>query len=87
MIVVSLPRSSLNLSIIFDLRGKPNDARGLSYRLRKYGVKPKQMKINGTNWRGYERCELQDPWSRYVVEFSDNGLSEKAATNATSATD
>jgi hypothetical protein len=49
-----------------DLRGKAIDARGLSYRLRKYEVKPKQFRIQGRIARGYERTDLLDPWNRYI---------------------
>lgn len=49
-----------------DLRGKPLDARGLSRRLSKYGVKPKQMRVGDRIIRGYELADLRDPFDRYL---------------------
>lgn len=63
-----------------DLRGKALDARGLSNRLRKYGVKPKQMRINGEVIRGYELSDLADPFSRYL---SPPPSPENSATSVT----
>lgn len=50
-----------------DLRGKELDARGLSRRLSKYGVKPKLLRVGDEVFRGYEASDLADPWSRYVT--------------------
>jgi hypothetical protein len=64
-----------------DMRGKPLDARGLSARLRRYGVTSKSIR-QGTNvLRGYAAQDLHDPWSRYLPLSS-----QKGATSATSAT-
>jgi len=52
-----------------DLRGKALDARGLSRRLSKYGVKPKPLRDGDHVFRGYDADDLADPWSRYVVEI------------------
>jgi hypothetical protein len=49
-----------------DLRSRPLDARGLSDRLRKYGIKPKQKRLGERNVRGYDRAELADSWARYL---------------------
>ncbi len=49
-----------------DLRGKPLNDRGLAYRLRKYGVKPKPIRFGDTTARGYERADLHDVWDRYL---------------------
>jgi hypothetical protein len=49
-----------------DLRGKPLDARGLSRRLAKYNVAPKNQRIDGRILKGYEAADLTDPWSRYL---------------------
>jgi len=51
-----------------DLRGKPLNARGLSYRLGKYEVKPKVIRNGSDVFRGYERAELVDVWVRYLAE-------------------
>lgn len=61
-----------------DLRGKPIDARGLSSRLRKYEVKPKNLRVNGSVIKGYSREDLHDVFLRY--------LPQEAATAATPAT-
>jgi hypothetical protein len=50
-----------------DLRGKALDARGLSRRLSKYGVKSGRYRdAQGTQRRGYLAAELADPWGRYL---------------------
>jgi hypothetical protein len=68
-----------------DLRGKPLDARGLSSRLRPYGVKPRNVRIGGTTPKGYRREDLHDAWARYVSVASPG--SATPATDATSAAD
>lgn len=64
-----------------DLKGKPLDARGLSYRLRQYEVKPKNLRDGFSVVKGYDRYDLHDAWSRYL-----RPMPEKCATGATSAT-
>ncbi len=50
-----------------DLRGKPMDSRGLAWRLRKYDIKPKVIRVNPTTTaRGYTREDLHDTWQRYL---------------------
>lgn len=49
-----------------DLRGKPLDARGLSQRLRRYGVASKSVRVNGLVVKGYDAADLADPWKRYL---------------------
>jgi hypothetical protein len=61
-----------------DLRGKPLDARGLAQRLRKYGVKSKDIRIDGRVLKGYSTTDLYDTFMRY--------LGVPAAGRATSAT-
>ena len=57
-----LPESAWN-----DVRGKPLDQRGLSWRLKKYGVKPKLLRLpSGPVLRGYEAADLHDAWARYL---------------------
>ncbi len=55
-----------------DLRGKPLDARGLSRRLGKYGVKPKPLRVGESVFRGYDAADLADPWSRYLTDGHDS---------------
>ena len=50
-----------------ELRGKPVDARWLSRQLAKYDIKPKVIRIDDGNARGYDAADLHDPWSRYLV--------------------
>jgi hypothetical protein len=80
--LISLPESPWG-----DLRGKQIDARGLSTRLKKYEVKPKQIRIGERNVRGYEKSDFLDSWSRYLPRENPVGLSLlDNATNATSVT-
>lgn len=57
-----------------DLRGKALDARGLSRRLAKYDVRPKQMRIGAAIVRGYEAADLRDPFSRYLPPSVTDGV-------------
>lgn len=50
------------------LKSGPLDARGLAWRLGKYGVKPRQIKA--INRKGYRREDLEDSWLRYLPEQS-----------------
>ena len=52
-----------------DLRGKPLDARGLAYRLRKYDARPITITVAGPEekrLKGYVRADLADAWTRYL---------------------
>jgi Protein of unknown function (DUF3631) len=51
-----------------DIRGKALDARGLSRRLGKYGIKPKVIRLGDKTPRGYERADLLDVWVRYLPD-------------------
>jgi len=64
-----------------DLRGKPLDARGLSNRLRPYGVSPCSVRLGGTTPKGYYRQALWDAWIRYLGPHHHG-----SATTATTAT-
>jgi hypothetical protein len=50
-----------------DIHGKPLNDRGLATRLRKYGVKPKTVRIGDNTLRGYVAADLADVWERYVL--------------------
>lgn len=54
-----------------DLRGKPLDARALSVRLGKYGVRPRNVRLEDRIVKGYERSDLVDAWSRYLPSVAD----------------
>lgn len=47
--------------------GKPLTPRGLSKLLRPYGIRPKQVWVEGTNKHGYLRKDFADAWRRYLV--------------------
>jgi hypothetical protein len=54
-----------------DLHGKALDARGLSRRLSNYAVKPGSQRDGGSTFKGYNRADLADVWSRYVTNVTD----------------
>lgn len=49
-----------------DLKGKPLDSRGLSWRLKQYGIKPRTVRIGLATPKGYRREDLHDAWARYL---------------------
>jgi hypothetical protein len=49
-----------------DLRGKAIDARGLAWRLRRFGVRPGTVRIGEVTRKGYRAVDLYDAWSRYL---------------------
>lgn len=51
-----------------DLRGKPLDARGLSNRLKPYGIGRKQVRVGTWTGKGYDRKDLWDAWQRYLPQ-------------------
>jgi 5S rRNA maturation endonuclease (ribonuclease M5) len=44
----------------------------LAYLLKGYGIKPKQLKIDGENTRGYAREGFVEAWTRYLTPGSDS---------------
>jgi hypothetical protein len=62
-------------------RDKPLNDRGLASRLKPYGIKSKDVKIGGTNHKGYYANDFADAWKRYLPP-----LPATAATAATDAT-
>ena len=52
-----------------DIYGKPLNERGLATRLRKYGIKPKVLRIGESTPRGYLGADLYDAWNWYVPAF------------------
>ena len=64
-----------------DIRGKPLNDRGLASRLRRYGVRPKVIRIGDSTPRGYIRADLVDTWLRYLGKPPHG-----TATSATNAT-
>jgi hypothetical protein len=63
-----------------DIKGKPLDERGLAVRLKPYRIKSKDVRIDGSVRKGYERSDFEDAWKRYL------GVPHLSATSATSAT-
>jgi len=57
-----------------DIRGKELDARGLSRRLSKYGVKPRNVRIGERTPKGYTATDLADSWSRYLPNVADTSI-------------
>lgn len=49
-----------------DLKGKPLDSRGLSWRLKQYGIKPRTIRTGYATPKGYRREDLHDAWARYL---------------------
>jgi hypothetical protein len=84
-------------------RGEPLDARGLSYRLNKYGIGPKPQRAgDGPDdvFKGYSAAQFEDAWSRYlddgcgsqdavtpVTADTPNAQSDLFATDVTDVTD
>jgi Protein of unknown function (DUF3631) len=54
-----------------DIRGKPVDDRGLASKLRRYGIKPKPIRIGERTPRGYAVEDFHDAWGRYLRPSSD----------------
>jgi hypothetical protein len=63
-------------------RSRDFDERELAKRLKPFGIRPEQMKIDGRNVRGYERAALAEVWDRYLPGCT----ARDGATNATTAT-
>jgi hypothetical protein len=66
-----------------DLRGKPINDRGLALQLRKYGIRPKVIRVGDSTPRGYRREDFHDAWETYLPSPLS---SEGSATSATGAT-
>jgi hypothetical protein len=57
-----------------DIKGKPLNDRGLSQRLKPYGVKSKDVNVGGNKCKkGYTRESLADAWNRYLGPKGDEG--------------
>jgi Protein of unknown function (DUF3631) len=64
-----------------DYFGRPMNARDVAKLLKPYGVVSVDVKLDGTNKKGYRRAHLHDPWTRYLPPGHGG-----SATSATSAT-
>lgn len=63
-------------------RGQPITARGIANQLADFGIKPKQLWINGSKARGYERDDFLDAWERYLPPTGSSGRTEAGAGSA-----
>jgi Protein of unknown function (DUF3631) len=59
--LIALPESPWG-----DLKGKPITERTLANKLRQYGVKSKDIYVQGRALKGYTREDLHDVWIRYL---------------------
>ncbi len=66
-----------------DMRGKPLDARGLAHRLKAYDISSKTQRVDGVLNKGYDRADLEDPWSRYLRPLASSPESVTAVTAVT----
>jgi hypothetical protein len=67
-----------------DLKGKPINDRGLAIQLRKYGIKPKVIRVGDSTLRGYTRQDFHDAWETYLptpLSSEGSATSETPATN------
>jgi hypothetical protein len=67
-----------------DIRGKPLDARGLSHRLRQYGIKRKHLRFGDKTLKGYAKADFIDAWRRYSLSPEKRETRETTETNAES---
>ena len=69
--------------------GNPITTRQLACELGRFGVKPKQLRIDGEKVRGYERGDLEEAWERYAPEegSSTHPATDSSGTSGTSGTD
>jgi len=67
-------------SLWADHHGKPLTDRGMANLLKDYKIKSRDVKLDGTNLKGYRREDLHDAWQRYLPPFR-----LACATSATSA--
>jgi hypothetical protein len=63
-----------------DLRGKPLDARGLANKLRKYDVKPHDVRLGNEVRKGYKAGDLADAWSRYLPKADTEASNDESQT-------
>jgi hypothetical protein len=69
-----------------DLRGRSINNRQLADFLRSYGVQSEQIKLNGTNKRGYKREAFHDAWKRYLAPETEAGPPHKGSATSTTNT-
>jgi hypothetical protein len=65
-----------------DIKGRQLNDRGLADMLRPYGIRSKDIRLDGLVRKGYNRADFADAWRRYLPSSLGG-----SATSATSATD
>jgi Protein of unknown function (DUF3631) len=70
-----------------DIRGKALDARSLSRRLGKYGIKPKVIRLGDKTHRGYDRADLHDSWVRYLPDLTVTDVTDVTEAGANGGAD
>ena len=63
-------------------KGEPLDARGLAVRLGKYGIGSKPQREGESVFKGYNRAQFEDAWSRYPVITSTAEVGQQFAVTA-----
>jgi putative DNA primase/helicase len=48
-------------------KGNPLTDLSLARLLKRFEIRPKQMKVDGKNVRGYEKADFEDAWGRYLT--------------------
>jgi hypothetical protein len=67
-------------------KGEPIDPRGLSSRLRKYGISSKPQRAGGQVFKGYSRAQFEDAWKRYVDDLIDDDDDDAPVEGSSSVT-
>ena len=70
--------------------GNPITTRQLARLMGPFGVKPKQLRIDGEKGRGYEREDLEEAWERYAPEENNcthTSGTDSSGTSGTAGTD
>ena len=68
-------------------KGEPLDPRGLSLRLRKYGIQPKSIRDGDQVFKGYSRAQFEDAWSRYLPPLGPAAMESVTAVTPEVATE
>jgi hypothetical protein len=61
--------------------GKPLSPRGLAKLLRLYGIRSKQVWVDGSNKHGYLRKDFADAWRRYLAKSHTNARNARTSKN------
>jgi Protein of unknown function (DUF3631) len=64
-------------------KGEPLDARGLSQKLKKYGIQPKPIRDGDKVFKGYTLAQFEDAWSRYLPPAPVGPAAMESVTSVT----